>query len=66
MTSWERGEDYAKKVEAELMDQIKQGDAPWQKPWKPVELPAVATFTTSKKHTGEDGPRHIETEEADG
>ena len=31
---WERGEDYAKKVSGEIIDQIKAGVAPWQKPWK--------------------------------
>ena len=32
---WQRGEDYAKKVSSEIIDQIKAGVAPWQKPWKP-------------------------------
>ena len=27
----------AKKVAAEVIEQIKRGDAPWQKPWKPGE-----------------------------
>ena len=31
---WERREDYAKKVSGEIIDQIKAGVAPWQKPWK--------------------------------
>ena len=35
---WRRGEDDAKKVSSEIIDQIKRGDAPWQKPWKPGEL----------------------------
>ena len=26
---WQRGEDYAKKVSSEIIDQIKRGDAPW-------------------------------------
>ena len=29
---WQRGEDYAKKVSSELIEQIKAGVAPWQKP----------------------------------
>ena len=66
MTSWERGEDYAKKVATELMEQIKRGDAPWQKPWKPGELATPDPFSIGKKHTGEDDPRQIETEETDG
>ena len=32
---WQRGEDYAKKVSGEVIEQIKAGAAPWQKPWKP-------------------------------
>ena len=35
---WRRGEDYAKKDRGELIEQIKRGDAPWQKPWKPGKL----------------------------
>ena len=35
---WQRGEDHAKKVCDEIIEQIKRGDAPWQKPWKPGEL----------------------------
>ena len=31
------GRGPAKKVAAEAMEQIKRGDAPWQKPWKPGE-----------------------------
>ena len=34
---WQRGEDYAKKVSDEIIEQIKRGVAPWQKPWKPGE-----------------------------
>ena len=37
---WQRGEDYAKKVSSEIIDQIKAGVAPWQKPWKPGEQTA--------------------------
>ena len=41
---WERGEDYAKKVSDEIIEQIKRGDAPWQKPWKPGELLKPVNF----------------------
>ncbi len=34
---WQRGEDYAKKDRRELIEEIKRGDAPWQKPWQPGE-----------------------------
>ena len=34
---WQRGEDDAQKVSGEIIDQIKAGVAPWQKPWKPGE-----------------------------
>ena len=34
---WQRGEEYARKVSGELIEQIKAGVAPWQKPWKPGE-----------------------------
>ena len=41
---WRRGEDDAKKVSSEIIDQIKRGDAPWQKPWKPGELLKPMSF----------------------
>ena len=40
---WQRGEDYAKKVSGELIEQIKRGVAPWQKPWKPGEESGAET-----------------------
>ena len=46
---WQRGEDYAKKVSDELIDQIKRGVAPWQKPWKPGEQISSENFSTGKK-----------------
>ena len=33
----DRSEQYVRKVADELMEQIKKGVAPWQKPWKPGE-----------------------------
>ena len=35
---WKRSEDYAKQVSGEIIEQIKKGTAPWQKPWKPGRL----------------------------
>ena len=46
------GEDYAKKVSEEIIDQIKRGVAPWQKPWKPGERCTPENFTTGKSYTG--------------
>ena len=49
---WQRGEDYAKKVSNELIEQIKGGGAPWQKPWKPGERISAENFSTGKRYTG--------------
>ena len=49
---WQRGEDYAKKVSDEIIDQIKRGVAPWQKPWKPGEQISAENFSTGNKYTG--------------
>ena len=49
---WQRGEDYAKKVSGEIIDQIKAGVAPWQKPWKPGEQISAENFSTGKKYSG--------------
>ena len=49
---WQRGEDYAKKVSGELIEQIKRGVAPWQKPWKPGEQSTPENFSTGKKYSG--------------
>ena len=45
---WQRGEDYAEKVSKELIEQIKAGVAPWQKPWKPGEQSSPENFSTGK------------------
>ena len=42
---WKRGEDYAKKVSGELIEQIKRGVAPWQKPWKPEECTVLSVIS---------------------
>ena len=49
---WQRGEDYAKKVSGEIIEQIKAGVAPWQKPWKPGEQISAENFSTGKKYSG--------------
>ena len=45
---WQRGEDYAEKVSEELIEQIKAGVAPWQKPWKPGEQSSPENLSTGK------------------
>ena len=49
---WQRGEDYAEKVSGELIEQIKAGVAPWQKPWKPGEQSSPENLSTGKKYSG--------------
>ena len=49
---WQRGEDYGKKVSDEIIEQIKAGVAPWQKPWKPGEQSSPENFSTGKSYTG--------------
>ena len=51
-TLWQRSEDYAKKVSGEIIEQIKKGTAPWQKPWKPGESFMPQNFSTGKPYTG--------------
>ncbi len=51
-TFWQRSEDYAKKVSGEIIEQIKAGVAPWQKPWKPGEAISAENFSTGQKYTG--------------
>ena len=48
---WQRGEDYAEKVSEELIEQIKAGVAPWQKPWKPGEQISAENLSTGQKYT---------------
>ena len=51
-TLWQRSEDYAKKVSGEIIEQIKAGVAPWQKPWKPGESFMPQNFSTGKPYSG--------------
>ena len=51
-TLWQRSEDYAKKVSGEIIEQIKKGTAPWQKPWKPGESFMPQNFSTGKPYSG--------------
>ena len=51
-TSYQRSEDYAKQVSSEIIEQIKKGTAPWQKPWKPGEQHSPSNLATGKAYTG--------------
>ena len=49
---YERSEAYAKQVSGEIIEQIKRGTAPWQKPWKPGEQSSPSNIETGKAYTG--------------
>ena len=51
-TYFQRSEDYAKQVSSEIIEQIKKGTAPWQKPWKPGEQHSPSNLATGKAYTG--------------
>ena len=51
-TYFQRSEDYAKQVSSEIIEQIKKGTAPWQKPWKPGEQHSPSNIETGKAYTG--------------
>ena len=51
-THYERSEAYAKQVSGEIIEQIKKGTAPWQKPWKPGEQHSPSNIATGKAYTG--------------
>ena len=51
-THYERSEAYAKQVSGEIIEQIKKGTAPWQKPWKPGEQSSPSNLATGKAYTG--------------
>ena len=51
-TYYERSEAYAKQVSGEIIEQIKKGTAPWQKPWKPGEQHSPSNIETGKAYTG--------------
>nr|WP_229178209.1 zincin-like metallopeptidase domain-containing protein [Bradyrhizobium ivorense] len=44
--------EYAEEVAARIIEQLKQGTAPWQKPWKPGELRLPYNPTTGKEYRG--------------
>ena len=44
--------EYAKKIAEELIDQLRQGTAPWQKPWQPGEQFMPYNPTTGKDYRG--------------
>ena len=45
---------FHEEVATNLIDQLKKGVAPWQKPWKPGDLQATLPFnpTTAKRYRG--------------
>ena len=51
-TYYQGSEDYAKQVSSEIIEQIKKGTAPWQKPWKPGEQHSPSNLATGKAYTG--------------
>ena len=51
----DRSEQYIRQVADEIMEQIKAGVAPWQKPWKPGRLLPVLELRARWRE--EDRPR---------
>ena len=49
---WERSKAYAERVAGELIEQIKAGVAPWQKPWKPGESFTPENLATRRPYRG--------------
>jgi len=45
-------QEYAEQVAGRLIEQLEQGTAPWQKPWKPGELKLPYNPTTGKEYRG--------------
>ena len=45
------GAYYARRVADDLIEQIRCGDAPWQKPWGPGERVAPENFSTGGRYT---------------
>lgn len=45
-------QEYAEQVAAKLIEQLKQGTAPWQRPWKPGELVLPYNANTGKPYRG--------------
>ena len=48
----ERTERYHKEFAAQLIEQIKKGTAPWQKPWKPGERIAPRSLSGERPYSG--------------
>ena len=48
----DRSEQYVRQVADEIMEQVKAGVAPWQKPWKPGEKCIPENLATGKSYTG--------------
>lgn len=44
--------EYAEEVAAKIIEQLEQGTAPWQKPWKPGELTLPYNTQTGKEYRG--------------
>ena len=54
----DRSKQYIRQVADEIMEQIKAGVAPWQKPWKPGRLLPVLQWRARRAHgREEDRPR---------
>ena len=54
----DRSEQYIRQVADEIMEQIKAGVAPWQKPWKPGRVLPVLELRAHGRE--EDRPREAE------
>ena len=52
----QRSEDYAKQVSSEIIEQIKKGTAPWQKPWKPGEQQLPVEYRDRESLHGREQP----------
>ena len=44
--------EYAQEVAAKIIEQLEQGTAPWQKPWKPGELSLPYNAVSGKEYRG--------------
>ena len=54
----DRSEQYVRQVADAIMEQIKAGVAPWQKPWKPGRLLPVLEWRARRRE--KDRPREAE------
>ena len=48
----QRLENYARTFADRIIEALKSGAAPWQKPWKPGELSGPVNFTTQRRYRG--------------